>query len=84
MKKCIVTGIVDDIESNMRTGGNRFWFLNGDIEIDKEGNEVYICSRMKKDSSELEDVSSIVKDMPQPVQDYIAANKQFIENEEMV
>lgn len=52
MRVCIVTGIVPDIESNIRTGGNRFWVLNGDIEGDKDGNEVYICTRMKKDSSE--------------------------------
>lgn len=81
MRVCIVTGIVPDIESNIRTGGNRFWVLNGDIEGDKDGTEVYICTRMKKDSSEFEDVFSLVKDMPQPIQDYIAVNKRFVEKD---
>lgn len=81
MKKCIVTGIVNDDESNNRTGGNRFWVLNEDIEVDTDGNEVYVCSCMKKDSSELENVYSLVKDMTQPIQAYIAVNKRFIENE---
>lgn len=58
-----------------------FWVLNGDIEGDKDGNEVYICTRMKKDSSESEDVFSLVKDMPQPIQDYIAVNKRFVEKD---
>jgi hypothetical protein len=76
MKKCIVTGVVT---ANRRDGGNSFTVLNGDIEVNEQGEEVYITSRQKEDSSESEDVSCLVKDMDNSLQEYVKNNKRWIE-----
>ena len=41
----VVCGLIYDDEFHARTGGNRFYHLNGDIETNSDGEEVYICTR---------------------------------------
>jgi hypothetical protein len=82
MKKCIVTGIVNAREfHNGRQihSSSTFYCLNGDIETNEDGDEVYITSRQKENSSESEDVIKLVKEMQPEIQEYIKNNKRYIE-----
>jgi hypothetical protein len=54
--------------------------INGDIEIDSEGDEVYIFARQKKDSNEIEEISTKVKTLSKRVQNFIQENKRVITN----
>lgn len=80
----VVSGIVYDDEYARRHGGNRFYHLNGDIETDAAGNAVYIENRQKEGSSESEDISFFVKDMPKLIQRYIAKHTQTVTTREEV
>lgn len=42
----VVCGLIYDDEFNARTGANRFYHLNGDIETNPDGEQVYICSML--------------------------------------
>lgn len=77
MSKCVVTGCVKD-RGGLRYGSMGFWALNGDIEQDENGNEVYICECRAEHSDASVEVRTLVKDMPQEVQQYIADHKQII------
>lgn len=63
-------------------GGNRFYYLNGDIEINGEGELVYIQSRKADKDMESEDVEFLVKDMPKLVQRYIQKYTQAVARRE--
>lgn len=78
----VVSGIVYDDEYARQHGGNRFYHLNGDIEIDKAGNVVYIESRQKEGSSKSGDVSFAVQDMPRLIQRYIRRYTQTVVSRE--
>ncbi len=43
----VVYGLIYDDELNKRMGLNRFYHLNGDIETNADGKEIYICSKWK-------------------------------------
>lgn len=74
----VVSGIIYDDNYAVMHGGNRFYHLNGDIEINESGEEVYIESHKKDGSSESEDVAYPVKDMPKLVQRYINKYTQVV------
>ena len=74
----LVSGIIYDDAFEMMYGGSRFYHLNGDIETDETGNEIYIVSRKKENSSESEDVAYPVKNMPKLVQRYIKKHTQTV------
>lgn len=74
----VVSGIVYDDEYARRHGGNRFYYLNGDIETDAAGNAVYIESRKKEGSSNFEDITFSVRDMPKLIQRYIRRYTQTV------
>lgn len=78
MKKCIVSGIVKSASQKLK-GVNGGWILNGDIETDKNSNEVYIESRRKEGSNEIEDVFYLVSEMDLELQKYITENKKWID-----
>lgn len=78
MKKTIITGTLNN-ENSWKLGKNSFSVFNGDIETDKDGDEVYITERLKENSNEIEEVSIKIKTMPKYVQDFIQKNKQEIE-----
>lgn len=74
----IVSGIIYDDEYALMHGGNRFYYLNGDIETDINGRDVYIESRRKENGKESEDDTFLVKDMPKLVQRYIQIYTQTV------
>lgn len=78
----VVSGIVYDDEYARQHGGNRFYHLNGDIETDAAGNVVYIESRKKEGSSDFEDITFSVQDMPKLIQRYIRQHTQTVANRE--
>jgi hypothetical protein len=83
MEKCIVTGILP--RRCWVTGKNcpgSFWILNGDIELDEQGKELYIESKIVEGTSESEDVIKHVDEMPKEVQEYIATHKRLRIKEE--
>ena len=49
----VVYGLIYDDELNKRMGLNRFYHLNGDIETDSDGNEIYICSRWNEETKQI-------------------------------
>lgn len=66
MNKYRIYGTVND---NAKMGGISFWVLNGDIEVNQEGKEVYIIEDKEGEKSEL------VENMPLIVQQYIKQHK---------
>lgn len=66
----VVCGLIYDDEFHARTGGNRFYHLNGDIETNADGEEVYICA-MQNEEGEVEDISELVSNLPIVVQRFI-------------
>lgn len=78
----VVSGIVYDDEYARQHGGNRFYYLNGDIETDAAGNVVYIESRKKEGSSDFEDITFSVQDMPKLIQRYIRRYTQTVVSRE--
>lgn len=76
----VVSGIIYDDEYARRHGGNRFYYLNGDIETDATGNAVYIESRKKEGGSDFEDITFSVQDMPKLIQRYIRRYTQTVAN----
>ena len=67
----VVCGLIYDDEFNARTGANRFYHLNGDIETNPDGEQVYICSMLNQDTGKSEDVCELVKNLPDVVQKFI-------------
>ena len=59
----VVYGLIYDDELNKRMGLNRFYHLNGDIETDADGNEIYICSRWNEETKQIEDVAERVDNL---------------------
>ena len=43
----VVCGLIYDDEFHARTGGTRFYHLNGDIETNADGEEIYIFAQGK-------------------------------------
>lgn len=78
MKKTIITGMLTNDES-WKVGKNSFTCFNGDIEIDAEGDEVYIIERLKENSNETEEIITKIKTMPERLQQFIRENKREIE-----
>lgn len=76
-KICVVCGIILDDEAALK-GFNQFLLINGDIETDADGNECYIWSRRRNGSCESEDAITMVKEMPEICQRYIARYKQYV------
>lgn len=78
MEKCIVTGILSrKCWVTGRDCPGSYWTLNGDIELDNHGREIYIESRMVEGTSKSEDVIKRVDEMPAEVQEYIATHKRL-------
>ena len=80
----VVSGILYDDDYAAMHGGNRFYYLNGDIETNGEGELVYIQSRKTDKDMESEDVEFLVKDMPKLVQRYIQKYTQAVASREEV
>ena len=56
----VVCGLIYDDEFHARTGGTRFYHLNGDIETNADGEEIYICTRQNQHTGKFEDISEPV------------------------
>ncbi len=80
----IVCGLIYDDEFHLRTGGNRFYHLNGDIETNSDGKQVYICDRQNPETGEFEDIVELVSNLPKCVQKYIERYTQTVTNRESV
>lgn len=74
----VVCGLIYDDEFHARTGGNRFYHLNGDIETNSEGEQVYLCTRQNQQTGEFEDVSKLVSNLPNIVQRFIELYAQNV------
>ncbi|EQB4341431.1 hypothetical protein ACYJ2U_001815 [Clostridium botulinum] len=59
------------IQGTINDDSNSCWILNGDIEINTNGKEVYIIDTIEGEKSEL------VENMPIEVQQFIKKNKQL-------
>lgn len=72
MEKVIkaVCGLIYDDEFHARTGMNRLYHINGNIEINDDGEEVYSCA-MQNEEGEVEDISELVSALPIVVQRFI-------------
>ena len=44
----VVCGLIYDDEFHARTGGTRFYHLNGDIETNADGEQVYVCTKQNQ------------------------------------
>lgn len=60
-----INGVIQD----KRDGGNTIFVLNGDIETNSKGQEIYITDTIEGKQSRL------VKDLPLEIQSYIKNNK---------
>lgn len=69
MSKCIIVG---SVKSNNLKGVNETYIFNGDIEMNKDGKEVYIIDTVDGEISEL------VENMPMYIQSYINSNKKYV------
>ncbi|MCI8979417.1 MAG: hypothetical protein HFE52_01985 [Clostridia bacterium] len=73
----VVCGLIYDDEFHARTGGNRFYHLNGDIETNTDGEQVYICTRQNQEGKS-EDVRELVSNLPKVVQRFIELYAQSV------
>lgn len=76
----VVCGLIYDDEFHARTGGNRFYHLNGDIETNNEGEQVYICTRQNQEGK-FEDVRELVSNLPNVVQRFIELYAQSVDSD---
>ena len=66
----VVCGIIYDDEFHARTGGTRFYHLNGDIETNADGDQVYVCTKQNQ-QGKFEDITEPVSNLPIVVQRFI-------------
>lgn len=74
----IVFGMIYDDEYYIREGVNRFYHLNGDIETNSAGEQVYICTKLNENTGKNEDVECRVCDTPKYIQKYIEKYTQRV------
>ena len=55
----VVCGLIYDDEFHARTGGTRFYHLNGDIETNADGEQVYVCTKQNQ-QGKFEDITEPV------------------------
>ena len=60
----VVCGLIYDDEFHARTGGTRFYHLNGD------GEQVYVCTKQNQ-QGKFEDITEPVSNLPIVVQRFI-------------
>ena len=90
----VVYGLIYDDELNKRMGLNRFYHLNGNIETDADGNEIYICSRWNEENmvechvswsneetKQIEDVAERVDNLSVAFQKFIERYTQIVDCE---
>ena len=77
----VVYGLIYDDELNKRMGLNRFYHLNGKIETDADGNEIYICSRWNEETKQIEDVAERVDNLSVAFQKFIERYTQIVDCE---
>ena len=77
----VVYGLIYDDELNKRMGLNRFYHLNGNIETDADGNELYICSRWNEETKQIEDVAERVDNLSVAFQKFIERYTQIVDCE---
>ncbi|MGN0107186.1 MAG: hypothetical protein ACI4A5_05775 [Hominilimicola sp.] len=80
----VVCGLIYDDEFHARTGGNRFYHLNGEIETISDGKQVYICTRQNQQTGKFEDAIELVSNLPKCVQKYIERYTQTVTNRDSV
>ena len=66
----VVCGLIYDDEFHARTGGTRFYHLNGDIETNADGEQVYVCTKQNQ-QGKFEDITEPVSNLPIVVQRFI-------------
>lgn len=76
----VVCGLIYDDEFHARTGGYRFYHLNGDIETNSDGTQVYICTRQNQ-QGDFEDVSELVSNLPYAAQKFIELYAQSVDSD---
>lgn len=77
----VVCGLIYDDEYHKRMGMHKFYHLNGDIETNSEGEQVYICSIQNEETGEFEDVTERVSNMPDFIQKYIELYTQCVDSD---
>lgn len=73
----VVCGLIYDDDFYARTGRYRFYHLNGDIETNPDGEQVYICTRQNQ-HGKFEDVREFVSNLPEVVQRFIELYTQSV------
>ena len=73
-----VCGLIYDDEYKAKYGMNKLYYLNGDIEVNDEGETVYIEDEYNKGTGTLVDVTARVADLPEVVKRYIHTHTQRV------
>lgn len=73
-----VCGLIYDDEYKASRGLNKLYYLNGEIDVNKRGETIYITSRYDEKTGENTDVTGLVADMPEVVKRFIHTHTQHV------
>ena len=75
-----VCGLIYDDEFKEKYGLSRFYHLNGEIERNEDGEDIYICSRYNENTGKSEDVSEKIVNLPAVVRKFIDLYAIYTDN----